>query len=43
MDAKIKMLEKFYDVADKLGIKIVTIEENLEREIQEANKEVKKL
>ena len=41
MDSKIKMLEKFYDLADKLWIKIVTIEEKLEEEIKEEVKETK--
>jgi RNA polymerase primary sigma factor len=39
MDSKIKMLEKFYDLAEKLSIKIVTIEEKLEEEIKEEQKE----
>ncbi len=39
LDAKIKMLEKLYDLADKLSIKVVTIEENLEKEAKEAQKE----
>lgn len=39
MDAKIKMLEKFYDLAEKLSIKIITIEENLENEAKELKKE----
>ena len=43
MDSKIKMLEKFYDIADKLSIKIITIEENLEEEVQEAAKKERKL
>lgn len=43
MDSKIKMLEKFYDIADKLSIKIITIEENLEKEVQEAAKKERKL
>ncbi len=41
LEAKIKMLEKFYDLADKLSIKVVTIEENLEKEAKEAQKEKK--
>ena len=43
MDSKIKMLEKFYDIADKLSIKIITIEENLEKEVQEVAKKERKL
>lgn len=35
MDSKLKMLEKFYELAEKLSIKIVTIEEAL---IQESDK-----
>ena len=42
MDGNIKLLEKFYDLADKLGIKILTIEEALEKE-QEATKKESKL
>ncbi|MDO4714543.1 MAG: hypothetical protein Q4B28_08140 [bacterium] len=42
MEGNIKLLEKFYDLADKLGIKIVTIEELLEQE-QEAMKKESKL
>lgn len=41
MDLNIKIIEKFYDLADKLGIKIITIEEILEKEAQEAKKETK--
>ncbi len=41
MDLSIKMLEKFYELADKLSIKIITIEEILEKEAKEANKESK--
>lgn len=41
MDFSIKMLEKFYELAEKLGIKIITIEEILEKEAQEAKKESK--
>lgn len=41
MDAKIKMLEKLYDLTDKLSIKIITIEENLELEAKEAKKDRK--
>jgi hypothetical protein len=39
MDGNIKILEKFYDLADKLGIKIITIEEVLEEELKEVKKE----
>ncbi len=41
MDAKVKMLEKFYDLTDKLSIKVITIEENLELEAKEAKKDRK--
>ncbi len=41
MDLSIKMLEKFYELADKLSVKIITIEEILEKEAKEANKETK--
>jgi acetolactate synthase small subunit len=41
MDGNIKILEKFYDLADKLGVKIITIEEVLEAEIKEVKKESK--
>jgi len=41
MDGNIKILEKFYDLADKLGIKIITIEEVLEEELKEVKKESK--
>jgi hypothetical protein len=34
MDMSVKLLEKFYDLADKLSIKILTIEEVLEQEAQ---------
>jgi hypothetical protein len=34
MDLSSKLLEKFYDLADKLSIKILTIEEILEQEAQ---------
>lgn len=39
MDSKIKMLEKFYDLAEKLWVKVVTIEEKLEEEIKDEVKE----
>jgi vacuolar-type H+-ATPase subunit F/Vma7 len=29
------MIEKFYELADKLGIKIITIEEQLAKEVAE--------
>ena len=41
MDLSIKMIEKFYELAEKVGIKIVTIEEILEKEAEEAKKESK--
>ena len=41
MDLNIKIIEKFYDLAEKLWIKIITIEEVLEREAKEVNKESK--
>lgn len=41
MEMGAKMIEKFYDLADKLSIKIVTIEEILEKESQELVKETK--
>ncbi len=41
MDLSIKMIEKFYELAEKLGIKIITIEEVLEKEAEEAKKETK--
>ena len=41
MDLNIKIIEKFYDLAEKLGIKIITIEEILEKEAEEAKKETK--
>lgn len=41
MDGNIKVLEKFYDLTDKLGIKIITIEEILEKEQEEIKKESK--
>jgi 3,4-dihydroxy-2-butanone 4-phosphate synthase len=41
MDMSAKFLEKFYDLADKLSIKIITIEEILELESKELVKETK--
>jgi RNA polymerase primary sigma factor len=41
MDLSIKMIEKFYELAEKLGVKIITIEEVLEKEAEEAKKETK--
>ncbi len=41
MDQSAKLLEKFYDLADKLSIKILTIEEILELESKELSKETK--
>lgn len=39
MDLNIKVVEKVYDLAEKLGIKILTIEEVLEKEAQAVKKE----
>jgi RNA polymerase primary sigma factor len=39
MEGNIKILEKFYDLAEKLGVKIITIEEVLEEELKEVKKE----
>ena len=41
MEGNIKILEKFYDLSEKLGIKIITIEEVLEKELKEIKKESK--
>ncbi len=41
IDEQIELVEKFYDIADKLWIKIETIEEILEREANEWTKERK--
>ncbi|MFZ2150444.1 MAG: RNA polymerase sigma factor RpoD/SigA [Candidatus Absconditicoccaceae bacterium] len=41
MDGSAKLLERFYDLCDKLGIKIITIEELLELEAKESVKESK--
>jgi RNA polymerase primary sigma factor len=41
MEGNIKILEKFYELAEKLGIKIITIEEVLEVEAKEIKKESK--
>ena len=41
MEGNIKILEKFYDLAEKLGIKIITIEEILEVDAKEIRKESK--
>lgn len=35
LDTKAKMIEKFYYIADKLGIKVVTIEEQLQEDAAE--------
>lgn len=43
LDAKAKMLEKFYDLAEKLGIKIVTIEEQLIKEAQQQDQPASRL
>ena len=37
MDQSAKLLERFYDLADKLSIKILTIEEILELESKAAS------
>jgi hypothetical protein len=42
MDAKAKMLEKFYSLTDKLSITVITIEEVLEKEIEATQKQLKK-
>ncbi|MDR0282526.1 MAG: hypothetical protein LBI53_04410 [Candidatus Peribacteria bacterium] len=41
MEGNIKILEKFYDLSEKLSIKIITIEEVLEKELKEVKKESK--
>ena len=41
MEGNIKLLEKFYDLADKLWIRILTIEEVLEQEQESSKKESK--
>jgi hypothetical protein len=41
MDASAKILSSFYNIAEKLSIKIVTIEEVLEKESKELMKESK--
>ncbi len=41
MDMSAKLMEKFYDLAEKLSIKIITIEEILELESKELVKETK--
>lgn len=41
MEMSAKLLEKFYDLSDKLSIKIITIEEILEKESQSLVKESK--
>lgn len=41
MEGNIKLLEKFYDLADKLWINILTIEEVLEQEQESSKKESK--
>lgn len=43
LDAKIKMLEKFYELAEKLWIKILTIDEIFEKENEEAKKQQSRL
>jgi len=42
LDLNVKILEKFYDLADKLSIKIITIEEVLKEELQKT-KDIMKL
>jgi hypothetical protein len=41
MEMGAKFLEKFYDLSEKLSIKIITIEEILELESKELLKETK--
>ena len=42
MESKAKMLEKFYNLTDKLSITVITIEEVLEKEIEQTEKNAKK-
>lgn len=37
LDAKAKMLEKFYELTDKLSIKVITIEEVLKKDAKSAH------
>ena len=39
LDLNIKIIEKFYELAEKLSIKVITIEEVLEKEAEEIKKE----
>jgi len=41
LDLNVKMLEKFYNIADKLAIKIITIEEVLEKELEKTKETMK--
>lgn len=41
LDLNIKIIEKFYELAEKLSIKVITIEEVLEKEAEEIKKETK--
>ena len=41
VDENHKLLEKFYDLCEKLGIKVVTVEEVLEKEQETAKPEVR--
>ncbi len=41
LDMNVKMLEKFYDIADKLGIKMISIEEVLEVELKKTREDMK--
>ncbi len=43
LDSKAKMLEKFYSLAERLSIKIITIEEVLIQEANEMNKKEKRV
>lgn len=41
LDLNVKIIEKFYELAEKLSIKVITIEEVLEKEAEEIKKETK--
>jgi RNA polymerase primary sigma factor len=41
IDSKVKLIEKFYEIAEKLSITIVTIEEALQESLKEAQSESK--
>jgi RNA polymerase primary sigma factor len=43
LDSKIKMLERFYELAEKLSVKIVTIDEIFEKENEESKKQQSRL